>query len=101
MSFDVIEILSSNLCLALLAVALLSSLYLIVFYRGHIRSISFTSESANESVSEHELPSSELPSISIIVYDKESSTALKSLLNNIFTQKYTGKMEVIVASPYS
>ncbi len=98
MSFDVTEILSSNLCLALLAVALLSSLYLIVFYRGRIRSVSFTSESADESVSEHELPSSELPSISIIVYDKESSTALKSLLNDIFAQKYTGKMEVIVAS---
>lgn len=96
MYFDLTEIISSPIYLALTVVSLVSALYLVVFYRRRIRSVSPAPRSTAHDV--EPISTHALPSISIIIYDKEAPASLKSLLENIFSQEYAGKMEVIVAS---
>lgn len=81
---------------ALVTASVVASLLLIIFYRGRIRKVSTTTPSGAHDVVPIE--DSNQPSLSVIVYDRESPSALSKLLDDIFRQEYGGDFEVIVVS---
>lgn len=96
MYFDLDEILSDPIYFSLTATALLAAVYLVVFYRGRIRSVAPTVRSTAHDV--EPLSPEGLPSISVIIYDKEAPVSLQSLLDDLFRQDYAGELEIIVTS---
>ena len=93
--FD-INIIYSHVAQALLAVGLLSALYLIFIYRQKIVSVTRQHRLAQQQTS---LPGNgSLPPISIIIYCKDSARALEKILPSILNQNYDAPFEVIVAT---
>lgn len=93
--FD-INIIYSHVAQALLAVGLLSALYLIFIYRQKIVSVTRQHRLAQQQTT---LPGNgTLPPISIIIYCKDSARALEKILPTILKQNYDAPFEVIVAT---
>lgn len=97
MEFDFdINIIYSPIAQALVAVGLLATLYLLFVYRRKIASVTRhchlsmqrAVDAANVSV----------PSISVIIYCKDSARALEQSLPSILNQNYNAAFEVIVAT---
>lgn len=90
------QITQDPIILTIVSLAILASAYLIIAYRGRIRSVTSLSRDSSHEV--EPISADRLPGISVIVYEKDSPEALGRVLADIFRQEYGGFLEVIVAS---
>lgn len=86
----------NNIILALLVLSIMTAAILIIFYRRRIRSICRHEATSPDAVTP--VDPSQFPALSIIVYDKESPTALSRILAEIYAQNYPAQFEIIVTS---
>lgn len=86
----------SPIVLSLLAVLLVSVLYILIPFRGHIASVSRrVRKDAQKSLPEEERY---YPSVSVIVYAEDDAPNLEVLLPQILEQDYPAPFEVIVVN---
>ena len=94
--FD-IDIIYSPLAQALVGLGLAAALFLIVVYRGNIARVAkhYRLSMRSRGDSDEGLA---LPSLSVIVYCKDSARALERMLPEVLAQKFDAPFEVIVAN---
>ena len=95
-SFD-LDIIYSPLAQALVGVGLVAALYLIVIYRGAIASVVKHYRVAMRRRADGDAGSA-VPSLSVIVYCKDSARALDRMLPEVLAQNLDAPFEVIVAN---
>lgn len=90
------EIVLTPIILVLLAVLLASALYLLLFFRHYVATV--TGRVATDGARKLPATASELPAVSVIVYSEDDAGNLEVLLPQILEQDYPGLFEVIVVN---